>query len=320
MSTNEKEGISPLKFDSGNKLVEINIKKKLPEINRSGFIESKRAGDTGVGYTLEEELGIAENNKRTQDLIYQGKKVELKAQRSSTTSPVTLFSQKPRKPNLTSKKMLAKYGYTDKKGRLALYVTLKVSEPNPQGLMLRVDEEKDKLYVSHSKDGDLWFWNTNNLKLKVERLLFVVADSKKIDGKEYFHYVEAYFLIGFNKNRFLQLIEQGKIVVDMRMYLKKSGAVRDHGIAFRGKFKDFKVCYDTQESLIGSRLFTSSIRTVLSLAKCDKEKIVFLVRGLGNRILQKARSMFDPIKESVLDEWISYNLFVITFIQFLERF
>lgn len=250
MSTNEKEGISPLKFDSGNKLVEINIKKKLPEINRSGFIESKRAGDTGVGYTLEEELGIAENNKRTQDLIYQGKKVELKAQRSSTTSPVTLFSQKPRKPNLTNKKMLEKYGYTDKKGRCALYVTLRANEPNRQGLLLRVAKQKDNLYVSHSKDGDLWYWDINTLKLKIERLLFVVADSKRVNKKEYFHYVKAYYLTDFNKGRFVKLIEKGEIVVDMRMYLKKSGAVRDHGIAFRGKFKDFKVCYDTQESLI----------------------------------------------------------------------
>lgn len=201
---------------------------------------------------IEEELGIAENNKRIQDLIYLGKKVELKAQRSSTTSPVTLFSQKPKKPNFNNKAMLMKYGYTDKKRRLALYVTLKANEPNPQGLMLRVDKGKDKLYVSHSKDGDLWFWDIDSLKLKIERLLFVVANSKRAHGKEYFHYVEAYFLTDFNKNKFFELMEQSKIVVDIRMYLKKSGAVRDHGIAFRGKFKDFKVCYDTQESLIGS--------------------------------------------------------------------
>jgi len=222
----------------------------MPEINKKGFIESKRAGDTGVGYTLEEELGIAENNKRTGDLSYLGNEVELKAQRSSTTSPVTLFSQKPRKRNFTNKTMLRTYGFRDANERLALYVTLKAGKPNRQGLMLKVDKTTNELHVSHSKDGDLWLWDIKTLKLKIGRLLFAIADSKRGNGKEYFHYVEAYFLTDFDKNKFFRLIEQRKIVVDMRMYLKKSGAVRDHGIAFRGKFKDLKVCYGAQESLI----------------------------------------------------------------------
>lgn len=42
-----------------------------------------------------------------------------------------------------------------------------------------------------------------------------VADSKRINKKEYFHYVKAYYLTDFNKGRFVKLIEKGKIVVDM---------------------------------------------------------------------------------------------------------
>ena len=233
-----------------SKLVEIDIKKKLPEINRKGFIETKRKGDTGVGYTLEEELGIAENNKRMGDLSYLGKGVELKTQRSSTTAPVTLFSQNPEKPILNNKAMLVKYGYTDENGRLSLYVEIKASKPNSQGLMLRTAKEEKRLYVSHVKDGDLWFWKINSLRPKIERLFFVVADSKKENGTEYFHYIKAHFLIGFNKDKFFEQIEQGKIVVNLRMHLKKSGSVRDHGTVFRGKFEDFNVCYDTKENLI----------------------------------------------------------------------
>lgn len=237
-------------FNSENWLTEIDIKKKMPEINKRGFIETKRAGDTGVGYTLEEELGIAENNKRLGDLSYLGEEVELKAQRSSTTAPVTLFSQSPEEPTLNKKALIGKYGYTDKNGRRSLYVGIEASESNSQGLILRIDKDEDKLYVSHSKDGDLWFWSINSLKLKIARLLFVIADSKKEKGKEYFHYVESYFLTDFNMSKFLEQIEKGKIVVNLRMHLKKGGAVRDHGTVFRGKFEDFKICYNTQESII----------------------------------------------------------------------
>ena len=36
------------------------FQKKLKEIKNQGFIRSKRKGPTGIGYTLETELGITE--------------------------------------------------------------------------------------------------------------------------------------------------------------------------------------------------------------------------------------------------------------------
>jgi len=106
------------------------------------------------------------------------------------------------------------------------------------------------LYVSHSKDGDLWFWDIDKLKLKIENLLFVVANSKRIEGEEYFHYVEASLLSDFDEKEFFKLIERGKIVVEPRMHLKKSGSPRDHGIVFRGKFKELEVCYNKKERIL----------------------------------------------------------------------
>ena len=244
-----KEEIGPLRFDTGSMIKEINIRKKMPEIAEKGFIISKRKGDTGIGYTLEEELGIAENNERIQDLIFEGKKVELKAQRRSTVSPVTLFTKEPKKPGLSDRSMLEKYGYSDKDGRRALKVTLKADQPNLQGLELKINTKEGKLSIAHMTDGDLWFWDTSSLKLKIDNLLLAFADSKRVGETESFHYNEAYYLSDFDQEKFFKLIDSGKIVVDLRMHLKSSGAVRNHGTAFRGKFQDFKVCYNKQESL-----------------------------------------------------------------------
>lgn len=198
---------------------------------------------------MEEELGIAENNERIQDLIFEGKKVELKAQRRSTVSPVTLFTKEPKKPGLSDRSMLEKYGYSDKDGRRALKVTLKADQPNLQGLELKINTKEGKLSIAHMTDGDLWFWDTSSLKLKIDNLLLVFADSKRVGETESFHYNEAYYLSDFDQEKFFKLIDSSKIVVDLRMHLKSSGAVRNHGTAFRGKFQDFKVCYNKQESL-----------------------------------------------------------------------
>lgn len=245
-----KEKIGPLRFDTGSRIKEINVRKKMPEIAEKAFIISKRKGDTGVGYTLEEELGIAENNVRIQDLIFEGKKVELKAQRRSTVSPVTLFTKEPKKPGLSDRSMLEKYGYRDKDGRTALKVTLKADQPNPQGLELKINTKEGRLSIAHVTDGALWFWDTKSLKLKIDNLLLVFANSKKVGKTEFFHYNEAYYLSDFDQDEFFNLISSGKIVVDLRMHLKSSGAVRNHGTAFRGKFQDFKVCYNRQETLV----------------------------------------------------------------------
>lgn len=44
------------------------LKETLSDINRMGYIVSLRKRNTGIGYTLETLLGIAENNLRSPDL------------------------------------------------------------------------------------------------------------------------------------------------------------------------------------------------------------------------------------------------------------
>jgi hypothetical protein len=65
---------------------------KLREIRKQGWIESARQGNAGgVGNTLEDLLGIEENNLP----IPNAAEWELKCQRLQTTSLTTLFHVEP---------------------------------------------------------------------------------------------------------------------------------------------------------------------------------------------------------------------------------
>lgn len=44
------------------------VRKKLAEIKKKGYVQPLRKGPTGIGYTLETLLGIAENNVSAPDL------------------------------------------------------------------------------------------------------------------------------------------------------------------------------------------------------------------------------------------------------------
>lgn len=238
-------------MDAKQLIPEIDIKKKLLEITKKGFIKSLRKGDTGIGFTLEMELGIKENNLQNEDFTYQGNLVELKAQRKDTTSNITLFTKEPVKDGLKDRDMIKKYGYINSNNRKALKITLTTKHLTSKGLKLEIDREQGKIFVTHKKDGRLWFWTIDELKLKIQHLLLVFAERKKEGKDEYFHYNEAYYFTEFNEQKFFKLIEDGRIVVDLRMHIKPSGVVRNHGTAFRIiNIRDIERCYDKKEKII----------------------------------------------------------------------
>jgi hypothetical protein len=166
---------------------------------------------------------------------------------ASTSTP-----PEPQKGVLNDKKMILKYGYKDKKGRPGLCVEINAISTNRQGLRLHVENAKNRLYILHARDGKLWFWDIGKLKPKIERLLFVVCDSKRENACEYFRCVEAYYLTGFQETVLFEPVQKGLVVINLRMHLEPDGSVRNRGTAFRGKFNDLKACYGSRESLIKS--------------------------------------------------------------------
>ena len=92
------------------------------------------------------------------------------------------------------------------------------------------------------------FAELENAFLKLKSLFFVTAEREKRGGNEYFHYTNATI---FNKptfNRLINLIEQGNVMVDIRLGVYSSGIkhgmAHDHGTAFRIRSADIQSLYD----------------------------------------------------------------------------
>lgn len=204
---------------------------RLSEISAKGYIPTVRKGNTGVGMTLEAELGIAENNWGSAD--WKGR-IEIKAQREETSSKITLFTKSPKRMvGLKWAEIVQRYGYQDQNGRWAIYRTF-TTQREVEGWQLWTNN--NRLILSYGQT-DIGEWSLDdlfdNLSNKLRGTAFVFARTKIIDGREHFHYHR--YVIGewIRKDRFIQMLENGEIVVDFRMHLREDGSCRDHGTAFR---------------------------------------------------------------------------------------
>jgi len=236
-------------------LPEINIRSKLRDIKEKGFIKSLRKNNTGIGYTLEELLKIKESNIGEPDFTYKGLKVELKTQRKQASSRVTLSTKSPIWKPLRDREIINKLGYIDKEGRKALKITLKVDGFNPKGFKLNLDEKKDRLEIVHKSFGVTCYFKYSELietvKTKLyENLLLVLANKKKENEEEYFHYVEAFLFSDFDEDNFKNLLIEGKIIWEFRMHLKESGFARDHGSGLRISRKYLGDLFKKEEKIL----------------------------------------------------------------------
>ena len=228
------------------------VQNKLQEIKNKGFVESLRQGSTGVGYTFEILFGVEENNIPIPDI---GGRVEIKTIRKDSQSLITLFTFNKGVWHMRQKELIQKYGYINNKGRLALKNTVFYNKPIPQGLRLKVDENKNRIYlidVTTKKAVATWdiFAIVGIFMTKLSRLLIILADRKVIKGKEYFHYNEAYLLTNPSSRSFIKAFKKSLIGIDLRMHLKESGAVRNRGTAFRIKEKNLIELYEDRKRLI----------------------------------------------------------------------
>lgn len=225
---------------------------KLKEIEKKEFVRSHRIGDTGIGKTLEDLLEIIENNIPLSDLAGVA---ELKAYRRDARSMLTLFTLEPLpKGGDRDRMLLDNFGYSKRdNGRSKeLHSTLSCKRYNNQKLKLSV--EKDKIRVKGEGKRLNIFWDIESVKRKfydkLPALVYILADSKTIEGHEHFHYNEAYLLKDFDFELFKRMIKKDQIVVDFRMYYRSNGSVRNHGTGFRVKINALYNCFKTKIKLI----------------------------------------------------------------------
>lgn len=208
------------------------IKKALKELSEKGWVRSSRPHDTGIGKTLEDCLGIAENNIALPDFGV----MELKSQRSNTPSMMTLFTKSP--DGITNAEIRRLFGYPDSEfpNVKILHQTIDSGRKNAMGFHCKIDERQGKLFIL-KQNKILGYYSMEFLRQKAvvktgNGLILVFADCKKERKHEYFHFKEAWILKDIDPTKFLAL---SKYDIRLGVYHSgdKVGKPHDHGSAFR---------------------------------------------------------------------------------------
>jgi hypothetical protein len=193
------------------------FKVKFAAVKKMGWVKSKRKGPTGIGKTLEQLLGIKENNIALPDLGT----VELKAHRIGSSSLITLFTFNRKAWQMNPLVAIKKYGTRDDNGRLGMYFTM-ARTPNSMGLLLFVDEKT--ISVRHISGEVVAEWQLG--------LVLVSAFSEMRGNTEWFKYDRAQLLTKTSSHIVYNQFIAGNILVDLRLHDKGTSA-RNHGTGFR---------------------------------------------------------------------------------------
>ncbi|MCX6777379.1 MAG: MvaI/BcnI family restriction endonuclease [Candidatus Micrarchaeota archaeon] len=258
-----------------NTMTKEELIERLVKIRDMGWIENKRPGNAGgVGNTIEDLLGIEENNLP----IPNAREWELKCQRSNTTSLLTLFHMEPspRALRFVPQIFLPKYGWPHElagrdypKGEMSFRQTINCTHTSDRGFKVVVDREQNKVLVTFDSNGisqenASWYdslrnrgvgelnpvpyWGFDDLHHKAATKLlncfYILADSKKENKKEYFSYKTIRILKDFSFDNFLKTLENGHIFVD---FDARTG--HNHGTKFRIKADKIPDLYGTVQAV-----------------------------------------------------------------------
>ena len=224
---------------------------KIRAIKKLEYVKTHRNGNTGIGKTLEDLLGITENNIPGPN----GKMIELKSARTDATSMLTLFTKSPM-PAKANLLLLNKVGYKSSKGRKELHTTLNALDFNnikgKPGLQISV--KRNKLVIIDPKGNEYGYWDKETLKKSFERklpkIVYVKAESRGKGAKEEFWYNEAWLLNGFSFANFIKLINDGVVLVDVRIGQYPDGRPHDHGTGFRVSPRKLDMCFSNRKRIV----------------------------------------------------------------------
>lgn len=233
---------------------------KFKEIVAMGWIKTHRSGPTGIGKTLEDLLGIQENNIDGPDFG----DYELKSCRIDSNSMLTMFTRAPQ-PKSANTYLRETYGYSSEayeNDEKVLHSTLSANQFTSiakTGNKLKVTCQDDGVYIESDKKIEDIYWSTTELKKAFEKkyknkFVYVKAKSRGSGSDEEFKFVEAYEVSGFDYDSFSNLLKQGKIFVDLRIGQyhsgKNKGRTHDHGTGFRIKETDQPLLFLNRKKIV----------------------------------------------------------------------
>ena len=178
---------------------------EIKKLKKRGFIKTHRSGNTGIGKTLEDLLGIKENNFPGPD----GITTELKSARKNSKSMLTLFTKSP-DPHGINSKLLKNFGYPGENGKLHLHSTINALEFNTlKGKTgFKIEIKDGQINIASKLKNIVPYWKKETLQKSLEKkykeLLYVKAESKGSDSNEKFHFNEAWLMKGFDFKNFVK--------------------------------------------------------------------------------------------------------------------
>lgn len=230
------------------------------KIKNMGWIRTHRSGPTGIGKTLEDLLGIPENNLDQPDFG----EYELKSCRIDSQSMLTMFTRTPQPPK-SNTYLRKKYGYSSSvydNEEKVLHSTLSADRFTAiadTGHQLKICCKPDGIYIESEDGMENVFWTKENLKRSFEKkyknkFVYAKALTRGTGANEEFYFMEAYKVSGFDYEAFISLLEAGKIYVDLRIGQyhegKKKGKTHDHGTAFRIREADQPLLFKVQNKIV----------------------------------------------------------------------
>ncbi|MEG1523345.1 MAG: MvaI/BcnI family restriction endonuclease [Bacteroidales bacterium] len=233
------------------------------KVKELGWVKSRRANNTGIGKTFEDFVGVVENNLDEPDLAGY----EIKSHRADAASYVTLFTKSPSFPRKANSFLKDLYGepYEDnpnlKKLHTSIFATSYNSYLNRLSFRLLNDRNNRRIHIGvHSVDDHQLLDNSVYytyddidviLKRKLHDLFYVVAERQYRDTEEYFKFNKAEIYSQPSLSRFLDLIDTGIIMYDIRIGSYSSGRnigkAHDHGSGFRIKENDICKLYESKK-------------------------------------------------------------------------
>lgn len=230
------------------------------DINKRGWIKSKRKGSGGIGFTFETLLGKEEDYFSVPDF----RSVEIKTMRIVSRRVLHLFSLTPDGDYLFPiKRILNTLGYPSKwnSNYKVFMVRVDAIKYKKIGLFKKIKlvvnriDNKLELKALNLKDEVIdinvsWSFDLlkETLERKLKRLAVIKAKSMFIGDEEYFWYSQIYLYELRDFNTFLSLIESGVIDVtfsiDVFKNEKRYGQIYDHGTYFSINFANVEKLFE----------------------------------------------------------------------------
>lgn len=234
---------------------ETNLLNEFEKIKKLGWIKGDKNNKGGAGILIEKLLSNNWTNFEIPD--YNG--IEIKTKYSNKEKYITLFCANPDSFLFEVKRLLNNYGYPDKQySNYNIFNVTAYSKrytKNDSGYQFKLETDFNtnniilNVYNNNFEliDNDTkWSFELLEEKLlrKLQKLAFIEVKKKYISGKIYYKYenISLYRLKGFEK--FIDLINEGKIRIVFRTGIYKNGPkfgqIYDHGTSFCIKVSDLE--------------------------------------------------------------------------------